>query len=206
MRKQVAIWFSPTLCGCVLERTYTWTVSRFLRERIEAFCRDDAKLLDLWARHIYEIGHYDQVVTTYEIVRRCERHGCFPDGTALSKALLRWGQNCVRPVQCCKCSLSHCFEKSDEPGHVYDFIPLDHPMYTRRCERHAYLTDHVEHYHTVLAEARAPALALRKFREELGYLDFTVMAEPIPEVVFNGGRILDTTDVGYNRLQEVLSK
>lgn len=158
MKTQAEIWHSPMLCGCWIEKTHTWDISPRLRKAIADQSRTK-QIENLWIARLEAQGYYDEVKTTYRTLERCDTHAVFLNDTELATELHRFTGNALRPAICTGkagdcCSIYFWFENIGVPADKRIHVPVEHPVYTRRCHRHSHLVNAVDHSDVVHAEMR----------------------------------------------------
>jgi hypothetical protein len=114
MKKVQTVWISPTLCGCVLQRTDEFRVSQIAVHKCAAAHPGDPAMVTLWVKHLEDAGAYDEIVTSYPIVRQCAAHANSPDADSLANELPQFGQNVHRP-DTYDGSLTYYFDRRHPP-------------------------------------------------------------------------------------------
>lgn len=157
-------WHSPTLCGCWIEKTHTWSIPQKRIDRIKSLSSTQ-EINDLWLARLEGQGYFEEVRTTYETIKRCKEHAHILDDTELALELHRFTGNAMRPSSC-KCSLYYWFE-SALPSSDRIHYPLEHPVYTNPCKFHEGL-DAKEQYHAVLSEMKSIGAIISRVAATLG--------------------------------------
>jgi hypothetical protein len=111
-------------------------------------------MVKFWLRFLQESDHYDAVDETHEIAASCAAHAHLtPD--ELADEFKRHGLT-VHTSVICGCRIAYHYRK---PSGENPDVPIEHPIHTHRCERHAHLLTAEEHYAAVIGESRAAYLA-----------------------------------------------
>lgn len=139
-------WVCPTLCGCVIRKTVTFSVS------------DKAKL--------FFITEPDTVTETLEIERQCADHAALVGVDALWDELRHFRIQTWTPDTCLApgepgepCQFATWYDdRWSEAERIH--APVDHAVHTRRCKHHEHLTNHEDHYAVVHAENQTRCVAV----------------------------------------------
>lgn len=132
-------------CGCVIQQRHSFTISSAREAEIRAVHPGPAA--DAILHDMRVTGDYDEIAIERTILSQCEDHQQYATAEDLFTELQQQRGAVLHPD--CGCVLA--FWSRPDKG------PDRHPvkMGARRCEDHAHLDDHEEHFHAVLSEVQA---------------------------------------------------